>query len=162
MAGNAHTRRYASGVATEPRFTDVVPLLTCSDIGTEHDFLVTVLGFTSGGIERMPDGTVVHAEVTAGSRRIWLHRADPGDNLVPPRLSGSAAGGLVIHVTDVDAHHERARAGGADVLYEPRDEDYGQREYGVRDPEGHLWWIATPAQEAMQPPPPGAGIEVDG
>src|SRR5918992_4564945 len=54
--------------------TDIVPLLACSDIAAEHDFLVTVLGFSSVGIERTPDGAVVHAEVRAGERRIWLHR----------------------------------------------------------------------------------------
>lgn len=123
---------------------DLIPLLACSDIASEHHFLVTVLGFESGGIESTPDGTVVHAEVRAGSRRVWLHREDEGGGVVPPRRAGTAGGGIVVHVSDVDGHHERARAAGAEVLYAPRDEDYGQREYGVRDPEGHLWWIATP------------------
>ena len=27
---------------------------------------------------------------------------------------------------------------------EPTDEEYGQREYGLQDPEGHNWYIATP------------------
>lgn len=128
----------------DAEFSDLIPLLVCSDIAAEHDFLVSVLGFTSAALERTADGKVVHGEVRAGSHRIWLHRVDEADNLVPPRLRGSAGGGIVVHVADVDAHHERARAAGADVLYEPRDQDYGQREYGVRDPEGHLWWIATP------------------
>ncbi len=121
---------------------DVIPLLACSDIAREHDFLVSVLGFTSAGLDRTPDGSVVHAEIRTGSHRIWLHRAD-GD-LAPPGATGSAGGGIVVHVPDVDAHYERVRAANADVLSEPRDQDYGQREYGVRDPEGHLWWIATP------------------
>jgi MerR family transcriptional regulator, thiopeptide resistance regulator len=125
-------------------FVDVIPLLACSDIAAEHDFLVNVLGFASAVIERTRDGTIVHAEVRAGPHRIWLHRADEADDLVPPGPRGSAGGGIVVHVPDVDAHRERVRAAGADVLFEPRDEDYGQREYGVRDPEGHLWWIATP------------------
>lgn len=123
---------------------DVIPLLACSDIAGEHDFLVTVLGFDSGGVESMADRTVVHAEVSAGSRRTWLHRADEAGGLLPPGRSGTAGGGIVVHVDDVDSHHDRARAAGADILYPPRDEDYGQREYGIRDPEGHLWWIATP------------------
>jgi uncharacterized glyoxalase superfamily protein PhnB len=129
-----------------PDFTDVIPLLACSDIEAEHDFLVSVLGLTSAGMERTPDGTVVHAEVRAGERRIWLHRADEADDLVPPGRRGSAGGGIVVHVPDVDAHYERVGAAGAEVLYEPRDEDYGQREYGLRDPEGHTWWVATPTQ----------------
>jgi hypothetical protein len=55
--------------------SDVIPLLACSDIRAEHDFLVTVLGMASGGVERMPDGMVVHAEVRAGARR---NMAAPG------------------------------------------------------------------------------------
>jgi MerR family transcriptional regulator, thiopeptide resistance regulator len=132
-------------MATES--SDLIPLLACADIVGEHDFLVTVLGFESGGVESAPDGTVVHAEVRAGSRRVWLHRADPEGGLLPPGRGGPAGGGIVVHVSDVDSHHDRARAAGAEVLYPPRDEDYGQREYGIRDPEGHLWWIATPSSE---------------
>ena len=123
---------------------DVIPLLACGDIEAQHAFLVDVLGFASGGIEHGPDESVVHAEVRAGSRRIWLHRADEGAGLIPPVVSGMSGGGIVVHVPDVDAHYDRVRAAGAEILYDPRDEEYGQREYGVRDPEGHVWWIATP------------------
>lgn len=129
----------------ETEHTDVIPLLVCRDIAAEHDFLVGALGLESGGLEREPGGDVVHGEVRAGARRIWLHRADPDHGLVPPTQSGAAGGGIVLHVGDVDAHHARARAAGATIEYAPRNEDYGQREYGVRDPEGHLWWIATPS-----------------
>lgn len=125
---------------------DVIPALVCSDIRAEHDFLVAALGFGSGGVESGADGSVVHAEVRAGARRIWLHRTIESERLIPPATSGSAGGGIVVHVPDVDALYERARAAGADILYAPRDEDYGQREFGIRDPEGHLWWIATPQE----------------
>ena len=80
----------------------------------------------------------------AGGRRIWLHRVSDEHGLDTPQSIGRAAGGMVVHVDDVDAHCERARAAGADITSEPRDQDYGQREYTVRDPEGHSWWIATP------------------
>ena len=128
-------------------FGDVIPLLACSDIAAEHDFLVSVLGFTSAGLEHSPDGAVVHAEVRAGGRRVWLHREDRTNGLVAPGPRGPSGGGIVVHLDDVDAHDERVRASGADILSEPVNQDYGQREYGVRDPEGHLWWIATPAPE---------------
>ena len=50
----------------------------------------------------------------------------------------------MLHVRDVDAHFEHARAAGATILREPADEDYGQREHTLGDPEGHDWCIATP------------------
>jgi uncharacterized glyoxalase superfamily protein PhnB len=53
-------------------------------------------------------------------------------------------GGIVVLVPDVDAHCARARAAGATIVREPEDEDYGQREYCVKDPEGLDWYIATP------------------
>ena len=77
----------------------------------------------------------------AGEQRIWLHAAAGG--LTTPQLSGSATSGIVVHVADVDAHFERAKAHN-ETLASSTDEDYGQREYGLQDPEGHNWYIATP------------------
>jgi len=38
----------------------------------------------------------------------------------------------------------RAETFGAKIDSEPTDQPYGQREYGVRDAEGHRWWFASP------------------
>jgi len=124
------------------QFLDVIPVLPYEDIRAAHDFLVGVVGLASGGVVDDGEGNVVHAEVRAGDRRIWLHAVSGG--LTTPTLAGAATGGLVVHVDDVDAHFERARSNGVTILREPTDEDYGQREYGLRDPEGHNWYIATP------------------
>ena len=130
-------------MATE--FQDVIPVLPYRDIGAGHDYLIRVLGFTSGGVVKDGDGKVVHAEVRAGDRRFWLHEAS--DSFVPPSSSGTRSGGMVVHVNDVDSHYERAERAGAEILRPPTDEDYGQREYGVRDCEGHDWYIATPGHQ---------------
>jgi MerR family transcriptional regulator, thiopeptide resistance regulator len=128
----------------ENGLTDVIPVLACSDIAAEHDFLVDVLGFSSAGIERAPDGAVVHAEVRAGNRRMWLHLTSDAAGLATPKTLGGAGGGTVVHVANVDDHFARVRAAGATILSEPTDQPYGQREYAVRDPDGHSWWFATP------------------
>ena len=119
-------------------------MLVYEDIAQAHDFLVRAFGFGSGGIQRTPDGEVVHGEIRAGEYIIWLHRASSDDNLVPARELSAASSGLVVHVDDVDAHCERARANGAQISSMPKDQLYGQREYEARDPEGHRWWFATP------------------
>jgi uncharacterized glyoxalase superfamily protein PhnB len=126
------------------QFTDIIPVLVYADIRAAHDFLVVALGFTSAGLHEDPSGQVVHGEVRVGGRRIWLHRVSEEHGLDTPQSIGRADGGVVVHVDDVDAHYERARAAGADITSEPQDQDYGQREYAVRDLEGHSWWIATP------------------
>jgi MerR family transcriptional regulator, thiopeptide resistance regulator len=122
----------------------IIPILVYEDIEAAHDFLVDAFGFAPGGVQRDADGHVVHGEVIAEEGPIWLHRVTPAHDLASPRTMDVATGGLVIHVPDVDAHCERARAAGARVERDPADQEYGQREYGVRDLEGHRWWFATP------------------
>jgi len=131
-------------------FLDVIPVLPYEDIRAAHDFLVDVLGFTSAGLETDGDGNVIHGEVRAGERRLWLHRSAGG--LTSPRATDAVTGGVVVHVADVDAHFARVKASGATILREPTDEEYGQREYGVVDPEGHPWYVATPFRQARQSP----------
>ncbi|HET7680405.1 MAG TPA: VOC family protein [Xanthobacteraceae bacterium] len=115
-------------------FERLIPVLVYRYIAAAHDFLVQAFGFESGGVERDAAGKAVHGEVRVGSTAVWLHR-------MTADLAGS---GLVVHVSDVDAHFARARAAGARIQYEPTDQPYGQREYEARDPEGHRWWFATP------------------
>lgn len=124
----------------------VIPLLVCEDIAATHDFLVEVFGFESGAVYRDGDGRAMHGEVRAGDSDIWLHAVAPDHELASPRALPQSSGGLVIHVDDVDAHFRHAREAGATIDSEPVDQDYGQREYGARDPEGHRWWFATPIQ----------------
>jgi uncharacterized glyoxalase superfamily protein PhnB len=121
----------------------IIPILVCQDIAAEHDFLVDALGFTSGGIHRAPDGQAVHGEVRIGSHVIWLHRVVDDLKLASPRSMSAASSGLVVHVADVDAHYARAQSHGARPEGEPKDMPYGQREYGLTDPEGHRWWFAS-------------------
>lgn len=122
----------------------LIPLLVCADISAEHDFLVEAFGFVSGGIHRTPEGQAVHAEVQSGELVIWLHRVAADLNLASPNSLPAASSGLVVHVSDVDAHYAHAKARGAILDSGPQDMPYGEREYGARDPEGHRWWFATP------------------
>lgn len=127
----------------------LLPLLVCEDIAAEHDFLVDALGFTSGGIHRTSEGQAVHAEVRAGELVIWLHRVAADLKLVSPRSLSAASSGLVIYVEDLDAHFAHARSRGAQSESEPKNMPYGQREYGVTDPEGHRWWFATSLKQPL-------------
>ncbi len=47
--------------------------------------------------------------------------------------------GHFVEVGDVEAHYERARAGGATILREPEEPGIGFRIYAAEDPEGHRW-----------------------
>ncbi len=126
------------------KFDRVIPLLVYRDIQSAHDFLVNAFGFESGGVDCGSDGQVIHAEVSVGGTTIWLHRVTEEHQLSSPQTVDMAGAGLVIHVSDVDAHFAIVREAGAKIDSEPTDQPYGQREYGARDPEGHRWWFGTP------------------
>ena len=68
-------------------------------------------------------------------------RTDRG--LVSPRSLPGANQGLCVQVDDPDAHFARAKAAGAVILQELKDEDYGSRGYMAKDPEGHQWYFGT-------------------
>jgi uncharacterized glyoxalase superfamily protein PhnB len=46
-------------------------------------------------------------------------------------------------VDDPDAFHDRARAAGAEIVCPLIDQDYGSRDFTLRDPGGHLWAFGT-------------------
>jgi MerR family transcriptional regulator, thiopeptide resistance regulator len=122
----------------------VIPVLVYEDIEAAHDFLVGTFGFTSGGLHRTEDGTVIHGEVRMDGAAVWLHAVTEEHQMTTPRGSKHSHGGLEVIVQDVDAHYARSQAAGARIDRAPTDQPYGLREYGVRDPENHRWWFSTP------------------
>lgn len=122
----------------------IIPILVYEDIEAGHDYLVETFGFTSGGLHRTNEGTIVHGEIRLGDAVVWLHRAAVESEMASPKGSAMAHGGLEVIVPDVDAHYARSVAAGAHIDRPPTDQAYGLREYGTRDPENHRWWFSTP------------------
>ena len=60
----------------------------------------------------------------------------------PQTLGGTTQSPYII-VSEVDALCEKARAAGAEILIEPKDEDYGGRVFTCRDPGGHVWNLGS-------------------
>jgi uncharacterized glyoxalase superfamily protein PhnB len=50
---------------------------------------------------------------------------------------------LHVYVPDADAVYHRALEAGAESLSPPSDRSYGERNAGVKDPTGNLWYVAT-------------------
>jgi uncharacterized glyoxalase superfamily protein PhnB len=65
----------------------------------------------------------------------------------PLEIGGGVTCALAFYIDDVDSHHARAVAAGAQVFREPKTEDYGadywaDRSYGAYDLEGHIWFFS--------------------
>jgi uncharacterized glyoxalase superfamily protein PhnB len=102
-------------------------------------FLRDVLGFEPTAVHPPEGDNVAHAELAFGGEHLMLGGEPAPDDAT--RMQGRLAPYLA--VDDVDAHFERVRAAGGDVVYPPRDTEYGSREYAVRDPEGAVWSVGS-------------------
>ena len=123
-------------------YTRVTPYLLYEDSDAALDFLTSVFGFTEKLRMTDDDGRVNHAEVTIGGDGVVMLGTPGSDYKNPSKLGGKTCS-IYVYVDDVDGHYERARAAGAKVTREPEDQFYGDRNYGVEDPEGHEWYFGT-------------------
>ncbi|MCP9490113.1 MAG: VOC family protein [Solirubrobacteraceae bacterium MAG38_C4-C5] len=112
------------------------PILRYHDPEAAMDWLEAALGFTRHVVHRGEDGGVAHAELAFGGALIMLGGEGP---MSKPAGSGS----LYAAVADPDGLFARATGAGADVAMGLTDQDYGSREFAVRDPEGNLWSFGT-------------------
>jgi uncharacterized glyoxalase superfamily protein PhnB len=125
---------------TLPAMNDatVFPSLKYDDAHGAIGFLIKAFGAERHAVYTGDDNAVVHAELRFGNGLVML---GPAQSELP--ATRGRGGGIYIVVDDVDAHHERARAAGAEITRAPHDTDYGSREYAARDPEANVWSFGT-------------------
>jgi uncharacterized glyoxalase superfamily protein PhnB len=125
-------------------------MLSYEDVGAAVEWLSRAFGFEESG-QRFDDGEghVTHAELSLDGAIVFL--GWPGPDYRGPRRHAEeceqaarwlatpwVVDGVHVAVADVDAHYERARAAGAEIIREPDDLPFG-RLYSAADPEGHRW-----------------------
>jgi len=89
----------------------------------------------------------LHAEVRIGDSMLMMGGGIPGREF----RSTPKTHALHLYVEDVDAVYEKALATGATSIGEVRDQEYGERSGGVKDPAGNFWYIATHKGETYIP-----------
>jgi len=125
--------------------TKIIPALRYEDAPAAIAWLGEAFGFTVHlEVPGEKEGQIAHAQLVCGDAMIMLGSSGQGgefDRLQrPPReVGGVNTQSPYVVVDDVDAHHARAVAAGAEIVMEPADQEYGGRLYMCRDPEGHLW-----------------------
>jgi uncharacterized glyoxalase superfamily protein PhnB len=128
---------------------NIIPALRYRDAAKAVDWLCRAFGFEKHLVVPGDEGTIAHAQLTYGRGMIMLGSAGRHgggyDALVKPpaEVGGVCTQGPYVIVDDADAHYARARAAGAEVVMDLRDQDYGGRGYTCRDLEGHVWSFGT-------------------
>lgn len=110
----------------------VLPVLAYDDVRAAVGWLTRAFGFA----ERVRIGDH-RAQLSAGGGAVIV--ADATNGRRAPVAADGVTQSVMIRVEDVDAHYRAAVAAGAHATGEPADYSYGERQYSVLDPGGHLW-----------------------
>jgi catechol 2,3-dioxygenase-like lactoylglutathione lyase family enzyme len=122
------------------RLRSAGPSFTVSDLHRSLSFYRDVLGFTPG--QRWEEnGQLQGIELVAGSVVFWLGQDDWKKGR--DRVKGLGFRMYCATSQDIDALAARVRAGGGTIVDEPKDESWGGRAFGVRDPDGFTITFAS-------------------
>jgi PhnB protein len=125
MPGNSNAKGYHT----------LTPYLHVFGAASLIEFIKNAFGAEETDRMSLQDGVVMHAELKIGDSMIMLSEATGKSKPMPAMI--------YIYVNDVDTTFKRAIELGAVSVKEPRNEFYGDRTGGVKDPTGNQWWIAT-------------------
>jgi uncharacterized glyoxalase superfamily protein PhnB len=125
----------------------IIPCLRYEDAPSAILFLCDAFGFLPKAIytDDEDQRIVHHAQLLLDGNMVMLSSAQPGQVQETYHWrTTEGAGGITMCVYavvgDLDGHHDRARAAGAEIVTEPHDnEGYPGRGYTARDPEGNIW-----------------------
>jgi uncharacterized glyoxalase superfamily protein PhnB len=125
--------------------TEIIPYVFYRDVPAALDWLTRAFGFAETMWTATPNGGT-HGEMTLDGQRIMMGQGSKEWRMMSAHGAEAATQGIFIYLADVDAHYERARAAGAEIVKPPEDLPYG-RSYTSRDPDGHPWFLTTPPAE---------------
>ncbi len=117
-----------------PGFNTVSPYFFVDDAEAFIAFLVDGLGGVETLRSMRTDGCVANVQVRIGTSTVMVSESSPA--------FAAMASSFYLYVDDADASMTRAVAAGADVVMTVDDMPYGDRQGGVRDRHGNLWWIS--------------------
>ncbi|MEO8552286.1 MAG: VOC family protein [Kofleriaceae bacterium] len=113
--------------------SQVIPVLTYPDVRAAVDWLCAAFGVT----EHVWIGPNHRAQLMFGTGGIIA--ADATRDRAAPTAGTGETHSVMVRVEDAHAHCAHARAHGAEILEEPHDWEYGERQYAARDLAGHRW-----------------------
>lgn len=116
-----------------PGFNTVTPYFFVDGAHRFIEFLVHGLGGTEIG-RHMNGDRIANAQIVLGSSTVMISEGTPGFPAMPTSC--------YLYVDDAHAAMHRAVAAGATVVSEVADMPYDDRQGGVKDPCGNLWWIS--------------------
>jgi predicted enzyme related to lactoylglutathione lyase/uncharacterized glyoxalase superfamily protein PhnB len=120
----------------------ILPHVEYQDLAAAVAWLTKTFGFT----EHYRYGDPISgAQLHIGNAWTMVNQADPGTS--SPAKLGYGTQSLTVFVDDVDAHFHNTQAAGAKIVEDLHVTEYGERQYGVEDLDGHHWLFSRHARD---------------
>jgi uncharacterized glyoxalase superfamily protein PhnB len=125
----------------------IIPCLRYRNAPAAIEWLGRAFGFEKSLVVPGENGTIAHAQLTFGNAMIMLGSVYDNEYgrwiKQPDEIGRAQTQTSYVIVPDTDAHYARAKAAGAEIVIDIKDEDYGGRGYTCRDLEDHIWSFGT-------------------
>jgi uncharacterized glyoxalase superfamily protein PhnB len=117
--------------------SSVIPVLYYPEVRKAVQWLVTALPFK----ERLRIGDH-RCQLVHENGAVVIATPGAHADAAPSTLQSPAGHSVMLRVIDVDKLFQRAKAAGAQVLAEPEDHMYGERQCSFLDPWGRPWTLS--------------------
>ncbi len=124
-------------------YHSVTPYLIIRGAAKALAFYKLAFGATENLRMEAPDGRISHAEILIGDSTLMLADEHPEIGAKSPESWGGSPVSLMLYVENVDQVFAQAVKAGAAVERPLADQFYGDRTGGLKDPFGHVWYVAT-------------------
>lgn len=125
----------------------LLPVMRYRDVAGAIDWLGAAFGFARHHVVKDERGGIRYAVLRFNGSLVMLapvRDSDPAELMrQPDEIGGAETQSCYFVVEDAEAHCTRAKAGGATIIFDLKEYDYGGRGYSCRDPEGHIWNFGT-------------------
>ncbi|MDA3887404.1 MAG: VOC family protein [Allgaiera sp.] len=115
-------------------FAVVTPYIFAEAAEDYVRFLKAAFGAHEVGRSMAPNGRIANCQLRFGTTTIMV--SDASEDFPASRAA------LYLYVADADAAMAQAAGAGAEKIMDVGDMPYGDRQGGVRDPSGNIWWIS--------------------
>lgn len=116
-----------------PGFNTVAPYFFVDDAQALLRFLIEGLGGEEV-LRHMDGDRIANAQVRLGTSTVMVSESSAAYPAMPTSL--------YLYVEDADESMSRAVAAGAAKIMDVENMPYGDRQGGIKDPCGNIWWLS--------------------
>ena len=122
-------------------FKGATPVYVVHDVKASVQWYLDALGFKLQFLNEPPGEPAIYAVLVRDS--LWSHLCYAHEGAKVRKDLASAQ----LHITNLDEFFQALTAKRVNVVQEPQDQFWGERDFIISDPDGNQLWFSEPGQK---------------